>query len=176
MFSTGACLCIISTISFTDVDNPLNSPSFLATAMRLSDASREPTEEQILNDVEHFGFESPVPYDYNQLDEFGSAWSAKDMKPIYVDDFPFDLQLPTKSKRYNEFLGKRQTWNKRIPETPETNTVFKRYVEFLGKRNKEKRPYNTERSYSKRYMEFLGKRATQESDQIARKRYAEFLG
>lgn len=136
----------------------------------------ETTEDDILNDVEKLGFDSPSSFDFGENNEFDFDWLSKSMKPIYVDDIPIDLQFPTEQKRYSEFIGKRQNLIKRVPETPENIAAFKRWSEFVGKRNEKQRIYNEDKDFAKRYMEFLGKRAASGTQRMARKRYSEFLG
>ena len=141
----------------------------------VSGISREPTEEEILDDVEKLGFATPDEFGFDNTDP-DLDWLADDIKPIYVDDLPGDLHFPPQQKRYDEFLGKRHSKISHIPGRINTNSAFKRWVEFVGKRDHHTKYNSPIREYSKRYMEFLGKRSSIGRDGIEQKRYAEFLG
>jgi hypothetical protein len=164
-------------VFLTGSNDDFNAPPYLTSAMRftVSGISREPTEEEILDDVENLGFDTSDDYHFDNSNA-DLEWLGENIKPIYVDDLPGDLTFPPTQKRYDEFLGKRQSGTRHKSQRINTNSALKRWAEFVGKRNSNNRIYNPNREYSKRYMEFLGKRSSLGGDGFERKRYSEFLG
>ena len=176
-------------------------PSYLATAMRLSIpgvGGRDPTEEEIMNDVQKLGFKDVYDYpdpDYSStVEKRYLEWPGKRSSSMYNDDQSYGMEktaytieqerrqqqaqhevIPQQQKRYHEFLGKRNIEGGKTTEN--RMELFKKWSEFIGKRNEGRFSDDTEFITPKRYLEFVGKRqSTLYRSPPSHKRYHEFLG
>ncbi|KAL4226797.1 hypothetical protein ACF0H5_014776 [Mactra antiquata] len=164
----------------TDNDNTFNTRSYLSTAMRLSvpGYSQDPSEDEILKDIEDLDLSDDDTFTYDSLPSFEADTLDWDSSPASSSaSLRYGAIFPTLRKRYNEFIGKRSNGNLQKEFLNDGRRMYKKWAEFVGKR------YQQEHQLPKRYMEFLGKRSTdqdhleyEKSIQKAEKRYAEFLG
>ena len=141
--------------------------------------AREPTEEEILNDVEKLGFDGStynlgLGHEFRQDGDkrYVADWAEKraEAPPTFSegDATEFEYANPAESKRYHEFIGKRNNIQANVQ-----NAKKELYKNWLVRRHNGDMGLPPHRN-EKRYLEFLGKRAMPQFPTV--KRYVEFLG
>ena len=160
---------------FADEDDTFRNSPYLSTAMRLSvpGISREPSEEEIMKDVDNL---EPLKYDSSRTFQKSNQplWSLKGLTfENIADGLKDDEKSTRRSKRYHEFLGKRaDEFQSGNPQKGEE--LAKRWSEFVGKRGNNGWVVSPA-LVSKRYIEFIGKREPLRY-RSPEKKYSEFLG